>query len=551
MAGAWKHPVETGNNRADMNFKPSSLLKRLSHIGMEYGDMVLKNSRAIGVTEFTNGYFLDPFGRSQSDYQLEGSDYNLFAELSLPDVGSRKNIGMHDLNYDEGKRDSLRAYSMEDEIEDILEKLCDESIVYDQNNYFALPVLTTTKGGLELKDEEGVREKLQIRYRQLYRLFGFLDENAAWGYFRKWLVDGFISFEIIYDNVDGRQKNIIGFKELDALSLEPSVDRDGNKVWIQYKGYHARERLLLDSQVIYISWSTIGTPQRASYTERLIRSFNLLRIMEHSRIIWAVVNSSFKTMFIIPVGGKSKNRAKQSINSLIQRYREVVEFNNSSGELTVNGKSMLPFNKEYWIPETESGTPTIDTIGGDGPDLSDTDSVKYFRERFYKNTKIPLSRFDTESPPNWEINAESITRDEIQFARFIGRIRSIWKEIILKPLIIQITLDYPTFKKDTTFKESIGLEFQKYNQFEEMKDNQLWKERVEIVELLKDSLVDMDENGLEIKFFPNEYLVRKFLKIGDAEMKVIKTMKAKEDAVRAEGVDPDAIEDIKDTEFSF
>ena len=87
-------------------------------------------------------------------------------------------------------------------------------------------------------------------------------------------------------------------------------------MWVQYKGGGAKERKLWDSQIIYLSYSQVNSPMRISYVERLTRSFNLLRIMETTRIIWAVSNASFKTQFIIPVGGKSKTRAKQSLGYL-------------------------------------------------------------------------------------------------------------------------------------------------------------------------------------------------------------------------------------------
>ena len=128
----------------------------------------------------------------------------------------------------------------------------------------------------------------------------------------------------------------------------PGIDTDtGKKQWVQYKGQGAKERKLWDSQIIYLSYSQVNSPMRISYVERLIRSFNLLRIMETTRIIWAVSNSSFKTQFIIPVGGKSKTRAKQSLAQLMNSYREVVDFNQESGEIQTNGKPMMPFNKEY------------------------------------------------------------------------------------------------------------------------------------------------------------------------------------------------------------
>ena len=72
-----------------------------------------------------------------------------------------------------------------------------------------------------------------------------------------------------------------------------------------------------------------------------------------------------------------------------------------------------------------------------------------------------------------EINAEGMTRDEIKFGRFINRLRSTFQEIIVKPLWIQMTLDYPDLMNDDSFKAQIGVKFNKYNIFEEMKEMEL------------------------------------------------------------------------------
>ena len=108
---------------------------------------------------------------------------------------------------------------------------------------------------------------------------------------KRFLVDGFLAFEIIYqtDRATGKAVDIIGFQELDPVTLEPDIrfDEEGNeyKVWIQYRGDAEKERILPDSNVIYISWARHDFIARLSYTEQLVRSFNMLRTLENSRVI--------------------------------------------------------------------------------------------------------------------------------------------------------------------------------------------------------------------------------------------------------------------------
>jgi len=56
------------------------------------------------------------------------------------------------------------------------------------------------------------------------------------------------------------------------------------------------------------------------------------------------------TKFVIPTNGMSKSQAKESVAKLMQSYKEDVNFDSESGEITVNGKPNIPFSKQIWIP---------------------------------------------------------------------------------------------------------------------------------------------------------------------------------------------------------
>ena len=249
-------PLSTGN-------PVRKILKDLSNLGMAYDDMIIRNSRAVGFTENQMGYTFNPMGSDADDM------YGAFAALSLTDTTLKKNISIFDKDY-ERKRDELRQYAVQDEIEDILDVITDEAIVFDESNYMAY---SHFNGHIAASIEDEIGDV----YNNIYNYFGFNDSVQPWNYFRKWLVDGFLAFEIVYND---KQTEIIGFKELDPISLMPGIDTDtGKKQWVQYKGQGAKERKLWDSQIIYLSYSQVNSPMRISYVERLIRSFNLLRIM--------------------------------------------------------------------------------------------------------------------------------------------------------------------------------------------------------------------------------------------------------------------------------
>jgi hypothetical protein len=503
------------------------ILKDLSNLGMAYDDMIIRNSRAVGFTENQFGYTMNPMGSDADDI------YSPFAAMSLTDTNMKKNVAFFDRQYKQ-KVEKYRTFAVQDEIEEILDVLCDEAIVFDESNYCAY-------GHFNGQISSAIEEEIGDVYNNIYNYFGFNDALSIWNYFRKWLVDGYLAFEIVYND---KQTEIIGFKELDPQSLVHGVDTETGKVqWVQYKGGGVKERKLWDSQIIYLSYSQVNSPQRTSYVERLIRAFNMLRIMEHTRIIWAVTNSSFKTKFVIPVGGKSKTRAKQSLAQLMNSYREVVDFDFDSGELSTNGKPMMPFNKEYWLPSKDGETPEIENVGGDGPDLGDTESLKYFADRLKLASKIPFSRFERDGGSVWDLEASGMMRDEIKFAKFISRLRSIFQEILVKPLYLQMCLNHPELKNDVAFKSGLGIKWVKDNVFEELKEMELMSRRVDFIGNMKTQLSTMDENMTEIPYFDLGFLIKRYGGFTQDDIKSNERAKKREE-LEKEGFKDEDIEKI-------
>lgn len=495
------------------------VLRKLAGRGINFKDSVISQSEAIGAIENKIGW------QDNNNLLRYGQNNDLvdFYDFSYSDIYSKKNIPFFDQSYP-SKISKIRKYALQDEIETILDTLSDEIVVFDTDNYFAK---VKWEEDLTIKEQQVtiIRDTLNDNFKRIYNLFGFRNENTAWHYTKKFLVDGFLAFEIIWDI---SKTNIVGFKELDPVSLIPKIYSDGTRGWVQFPQDPVKKKELTDSQVIFISFSSINGESRVSYTERLIRSFNLLRIMEQSRIIWSVVNSSYKTQFTIPVGGKSKTIAKQTLSSIMRSYREQINFDTDSGELTINGSSMMPFNKEYWLPEGESGKPSIETIGNDGPDLSDMEPLNYFTDKLIRVSKIPKNRFSKDESPTWGNSADSYTREEIYFNRFLTRLRSKIQEILLKPVLLQTKRDIPELQGDYTFDSSVTLQWTKYDVFEELKEVELLEKRLDIIRTASESLMSTDAEGNEVKYFSDEFLVRKYSQFSEDDLKLNIKLKKQE-----------------------
>ena len=484
------------------------ILKAVSKIGsfgMEYKDLVVKNSQAIGVSEAS----------MRQKLAISDSDEDFIFSLAAQDTHNRKYIAYFDKDYP-FKRDFLRSFSLNAEIEWILDILADEAIVYDDRNFCCNLSLVN----MELADD--VVKSLRDNFRKMYILHGFNNGISAWQYFRQFLIEGFLAFEIVYSN-DG--KNIVGFKELDPISLTPSIERNAAgqavQIWYQYFDDGTKQRKLYDAQVIYISFAKGNNTTRTSYVERLIRSHNLLKIMEHTRIIWNVMNASFRIKMTIPVGTRSPQKAKETLGELMSMYKEDIKLNTDSGELSINGRPNMQFYKNYLFPVQGGESPKVETINSGGPNLNVIDAVVYFFNKLKADSKIPFNRFAARSGGTvgtYKIGAESAERDEIRYNKFINRIRSIYQEILLKPLWIQMTLDHPELDDDTIFRSQLGVKFNSDNQFGESKEIEQLIKKIDFITGLSEIKEKVGDE--EVPYFDQGFLIDKFIGLTNEDRRV-------------------------------
>lgn len=509
----------------------AKFFSNLSRLGMDYDDQVLKNMRAV------------PADKSLLPKEQRLQNNDLFTQM----INGWKKKENKDQSFFEKdfdmKREILRKLAVQPELEDILDTMTNECIVYDTNNvYFAEPFIDERdirvfESGIASK----IKKSMSERFAELYKMLNW--RTKAWDDFKRFLIEGILSWEIVYDSLEKPTK-IIGLVPIDPATITRVLDN--NKwYWIQYKGIQGKERKLLDAQVVYIQYQDTEALTRLSYLERLIRPFNIYRIIEQAQIIWTVTNASMKMKFTIPVKGMNRAAGSQTLMSAMNRYKEDIKFISDSGELTINGQVNMPFNKEYWMPESEAGTPEIEMLGGDAPELNDNDQLKYFKNQLYKISKIPLNRFDAESGETWfGADPTSVARTEIDFSRFVTRLRNLFSQIMLKPLTIWMSLDVPELQQERAFLEAVSLHFKSYNPFEEMVEIELMQKRVEFIQNMKDSMVDMDLEGNEIKFFSSKFLVQKYLKLSESDLKLNDELKKEEIKELALAGDPDRMDAI-------
>ena len=517
--------IAQANKGANRAFEKNLL--NLSALGITWNSSLIKQIRTNDDFDAANDTGLGNVNRSM----FAGDD--LFTRQYENLAGNNKFIAFYDQTY-QMRRDFLRKFALQGEIDYVLDTIADEVIVNDEMHYFAYP--NTKQLRTILKPEHGKKivDEINSAYRRIYHMFHFNESNDAWHYVKKFLVDGFLAFEIIYSDKKSNKNfasDIIGFKELDPITLQPEIRINSNgqeyKVWVINKGDKQNERELLDTNIIYISWAKTNFVSHFSYCERLIRSFNMLRTLENSRIIWNIQNAQKRIKIVVPIGTESDQVAKTRLRQLEAYYKEDIVVDNMSGEITVNGQPKFSFAKTMVFPSKEGTTTEISEIGIEGHDMNSTEQLKWFWQRFMIESKLPKDRFNMIFDGS-EMSAipdnSNMTREEYRFSLFINQIRDIFQEIVLKPTWLQFSLHNPSFAGNDVIKNALGLDFVEENIFKLGKENAVLQISSTIIQTLSGL------NGSDGKpVFPMKYLCQKYLNINDDEWKLIDKMRKQEE----------------------
>ena len=530
---AKKYILKTmGNGISDVNSGGNRPFERnllnLSTLGIRWNSSVIKQVR----TTVNSDYNERNFGMSNVvDFEDE------FTKAHETIAGNNKFIAFYDQTY-AMRRDFLRKFALQPEIDYVVETIADEVIVNDDQHYFAYPNTKNLKGILKPEFGKQIIDELNEAYKHVYHMFNFNESNDAWHYCKKFLIDGFLAFEIVYsDSNDGRlAKDIICFKELDPITMQPEIrispDGKDYKVWVINKGNSETERVLLDTNVIYISWAKNNFISHYSYCERLIRSFNMLRTLENSRLIWNIQNAQKRIKIVVPIGSESDQIAQTRLRQLEAYYKEDINIDNYSGEVTyngvaINGNPKFSFAKTFMFPSKEGVSTEIAEIGIDGHDMNSTEQLKWFWQRFIIETRLPKDRFNMffDGNENSAVPDNSnMTREEYRYAKMIGRIRDIYEELLIKPMWIQFSLHNPEFAKNDVLKNAIGLTYTEENIFTRAKEAANFQVSTGIITNLA-GLQSSDGKP----FFSMRYLVQKYLDISDDDLKMNEKMKAEEE----------------------
>jgi hypothetical protein len=456
---------------------------------MKYDDMIIRNTVGVGINE-------DPYS------QKNNSMYDFFSSKAVASVLNRKSVPYLDRSYAD-KRRILREYSIKDELRDFISTVADESIIYADKDFCSPKPLSNDYS-------QDIKDKYQEFFEIIYNRFGFGDNITAWNTMRDFLIDGYIAIEIIWDD---KKKNIIHFNRLRPETLVPAYEPSIGNLWIQYPEDPQLRRIFLDSQLVFISYSTQNDYSETSYIEGLIKPYNQLKILEQTKIMFNIINATVYQKFTIPVKGLPRQRAEEQIGQLIADYSEQVEWDDTLGTVSINGSKHLPYNKQVWFPEGEAGTPSMELVSPQGHNLNENDMLSWFFNILKRASKIPYQRFEKENGGgNVFSDAAEMTRDEVKFNNFINRLRANYKELIVKPIKLQMCMEFPELKDDEIFLNQVDIQFNSNQLFEEWKKLANMEKRATIL----GSLLGIQTADGQ-PYFHIDYLIDKVMKLTPEE----------------------------------
>jgi hypothetical protein len=152
------------------------------------------------------------------------------------------------------------------------------------------------------------------------------------------------------------------------------------------------------------------------------------------------------------------------------------------------------------------------------------DSVVYFYNKLRQDSKIPYNRFSSRfgvgSNNVFKTAADGAERDEVRFSKFITRLRSIYQEILVKPLWIQMCLDFPHLKEDAEFRSQIGIKFESDNMFGESREIEQLIKKIDFVTSLGE--IKETVNDEEVQYFNQDFLIERWLDLNNDDLKMNK-----------------------------
>jgi len=422
-----------------------------------------------------------------------------------------------------------REMAMQPEIEAAVDDIVNEAICQDDDGQNIKLVLD------DLKQPDKIKTAIKNEFHLILKLLNY--SNLSQDIFRRYYIDGRMHYHIIID----RENPTAGIKELryiDPRKLrkvrevkKKKDERTGVDIMNVINEYYIYNdkvtngssssfgpvgvRITTDSIISVVSG--LMDSRRAvvlSYLHKAIKPLNQLRMIEDATVIYRISRAPERRIFYIDVGNLPKLKAEQYLRDIMVKYKNKLVYDANTGEVR-DDRKFLSMMEDFWLPRREGGKGTeITTLPG-GQNLGELEDVKYFEKKLYKALNVPVSRLNPEQSGFSLGRTNEITRDELKFAKFVDRMRSKFSDLFDQALRVQCVLKgICTNEEWMDFREYIHYNFIKDNNFSELKEAELMRERLELL-----GSVDPYTG----RYFSQAWIQRNVLRLTDDEIKEMQT----------------------------
>jgi hypothetical protein len=394
-----------------------------------------------------------------------------------------------------------REMSNHPECDMAIDEIVNEAITHTENGEVLKIVLDN------LKQPETIKKKILEEFNNIQKMLNF--SNLADDLFKRWYIDGRIYYHVVVNEKDPK-KGIQELRYIDPRKIrkvreiqkerDPKTGANIIKSLAEYYVYNDRgsttqtftanatQGLRIAPEAIINVNSGLMDAKNVfviSYLHKAIKALNQLRMIEDAVVIYRISRAPERRIFYIDVGNLPKGKAEQYIRSIMIQYRNKLVYDASTGEIRDERKHMSML-EDFWLPRREGGKGTeITTLPG-GQNLGEMEDVKYFQKKLLNALNVPASRLDTNSGSMMGLGRTTeVTRDEVKFSKFVNRLRNKFAQVFDHALKIQLVLKgVCTTEEYEDFREQIYYDFIKDNNFTEMRDAELLRERINTATML-------------------------------------------------------------------
>lgn len=395
---------------------------------------------------------------------------------------------------------TYRDISLYPEVDEAIQDIVNEAIPHEEDT--DLIELITDKLVEEYSDT--IADKITEEFKEVLRLLQFKFKAAD--IFRRWYVDGRIYYHIVTDKTT--KNGIQELRPVDSTKIKKVAEiikevKDGvsivtgvNEYFVySEKGFTSQSNSiaqqkttstvngikLTNDSVIYIPSGITeqNTGIVVGYLQKAIRPANQLRMLEDAVVIYRWSRAPERRIFYVDVGNLPKAKAEQYVKDIMNRYRNKLTYDAKTGNIR-DDKKYMSMMEDFWMPRRDGGKGTeITTLQG-GQNLGELTDVEYFQKKLYQSMNIPVSRVMPENGFSLGRSTE-ISRDEVKFQKFIGKVRRKFSELIYELLKTQLILKGIINPDEwDEIRELISFRFQRDNFFAELKNAEILNNRVMI-----------------------------------------------------------------------